>query len=208
MAFLFTLSEVIESVNIVSEFQFYLNQDRMIASVKTPKSLELFLESDVKVAFLLTGNISVIKKYVELLKKHDRFVFLHLEKIKGISYDKEGLKFIAKFVKPTGIVTTKSSLIQLAKKEGLIAIQRLFLVDTDAVANGLKVVEEIQPDALEVMPALIPEMIEKLKLKTSCPLITGGLIQNQQHIDQALQSGAVAVSTGKNWLWKTQNSHE
>lgn len=81
-------------------------------------------------------------------------------------------------------------------------------MDTDAVANGLKVVEEIQPDALEIMPALIPEMIEKLKVKTSCPLITGGLIQNQRHIDQALQSGAIAVSTGRNWLWKTQNSHE
>lgn len=208
MAFLFTLSEVIVRMDRINEFEFYLNRDRMIASVKTPKSLELFLESEVKAAFLLTGNISVIKRYVELLKEHDRFVFLHLEKIKGISYDKEGLKLIAKFVKPTGIVTTKSSLIQLAKKEGLIAIQRLFLVDTDAVANGLKVVEEIQPDALEIMPALIPEMIEKLKVKTSCPLITGGLIQNQRHIDQALQSGAVAVSTGRNWLWKTQNSHE
>ena len=82
-------------------------------------------------------------------------------------------------MKPTGIVTTKSSLIQLAKQEGLLTIQRLFLIDPDAVHNGLKSTKEIQPDALEVMPGLIPEMIQQLKKETDLPLITGGLIKIQ-----------------------------
>lgn len=188
-----------------NEFTKRLSEDRLIASIKDPKSLDHFLESSIQSAFLLTGNISVIKRYVDLLKKHNRFVFLHIEKIPGISYDREGLKFIAKYVKPTGIVTTKSSLIQLAKKEGLLTIQRLFLVDTDAVKNGLLAVNEIQPHALEIMPALIPEMISKIKRETNLPIITGGLIRNQEHIDSALQSGALAVSTGKPWLWKKQD---
>lgn len=179
-----------------------LKDDRMIAAIKDPKSFDRFIESDLQSAFLLMGNISVIKRYVDKLKKHDRHVFLHIEKIPGISYDKEGLKFLSKFVKPTGIVTTKSSLIQLAKQEGLHTIQRLFLIDTDAVRNGLKSIKEIQPDALEVMPGLIPEMIQQLKKETDLPLITGGLIQNTSHIDQALESGAMAVSTGRSWLWK------
>ncbi|MGA9286920.1 MAG: glycerol-3-phosphate responsive antiterminator [Anaerobacillus sp.] len=179
-----------------------LKDDRMIAAIKDPKSFDRFIESDLQSAFLLMGNISVIKRYVDKLKKHDRHVFLHIEKIPGISYDKEGLKFISKFVKPTGIVTTKSSLIQLAKQEELLTIQRLFLIDTDAVHNGLKSTKEIQPDALEVMPGLIPEMIQQLKKETDLPLITGGLIQNTSHIEQALASGAEAVSTGRSWLWK------
>ncbi|MCA0171356.1 glycerol-3-phosphate responsive antiterminator [Bacillus sp. RAR_GA_16] len=177
----------------------------MIAAIKDPKSFDRFIESDLQSAFLLMGNISVIKRYVDQLKKHDRHVFLHIEKIPGISFDKEGLKFISKFVKPTGIVTTKSSLVQLAKQEGLLTIQRLFLIDTDAVHNGLKSVREIQPDALEVMPGLIPEMIQQLKMETDIPLITGGLIQNRDHIGQALASGAIAVSTGRSWLWKKGN---
>ncbi len=131
-----------------------------------------------------------------------------MEKIPGISYDREGLKFIAKFVKPTGIVTTKSSLIQFAKNEGLLAIQRLFLIDTDAVANGLKTVNEIQPHALEVMPGLIPEMIKKIKKETDLPIITGGLIQHARHIEEALSSGAVAASTGRSWLWKKYENAE
>ncbi|MCA1065925.1 glycerol-3-phosphate responsive antiterminator [Rossellomorea sp. AcN35-11] len=191
-------------MDLQEEFIRRLEHDRLIASIKDPKSLDQFLETDIQCAFLLAGNISVIKLYVDLLKKNNRFVFLHIEKIPGISYDREGLKFIAKYVQPTGIVTTKSSLIQLAKKEGLLTIQRLFLVDTDAVKNGLKSVNEIQPHALELMPALMPEMIVKLKRKSSLPIITGGLIHHQTHIDAALQSGAVAVSTGKPKFWRVQ----
>ncbi|MGE1115366.1 glycerol-3-phosphate responsive antiterminator [Priestia megaterium] len=189
-------------MNKETDFLQQLGQDRLIASIKSPKNLERFLETEIQAAFLLTGNISVIKRYVDLLKQHNRMVFLHIEKIPGISYDREGLKFLAKFVKPTGIVTTKSSLINYAKQEGLVAIQRLFLVDTDAVAQGLKTVQNIKPDALELMPGLIPEMIEKIVKKTSIPIITGGLIQNESHIQAALKAGATAVSTGKSWLWK------
>ncbi len=190
------------------EFIKRLHEDRLIAAIKDPKSFDRFMETDIQSAFLLMGNISVIKRYVDLLKKHDRHVFLHLEKIPGISYDREGLKFIAKFVKPTGIVTTKSSLIQFAKNEGLLAIQRLFLIDTDAVANGLKTVNEIQPHALEVMPGLIPEMIKKIKKETDLPIITGGLIQHARHIEEAISSGAVAASTGRSWLWKKYENAE
>ncbi|PGT82255.1 MULTISPECIES: glycerol-3-phosphate responsive antiterminator [Bacillaceae] len=190
-------------MDMLQEFAKRLKEDQVIASIKDPKSLDQFLNTNIQSAFLLTGNISVIKRYVDLLKKNNRFVFLHIEKIPGISYDREGLKFIAKYVKPTGIITTKSSLIQLAKKEGLLTIQRLFLVDTDAVKNGLQTVNDIQPDALEIMPALIPDMISKLRRETNLPIITGGLIQNQLQIEAALESGAVAVSTGRPWLWKT-----
>lgn len=183
-----------------------LREDKLIASIKDPKSLEKFLQTEIKSAILLTGNISVIKGYVNLLKKHNRFVFLHIEKILGISHDREGLKFIAKFVNPTGIVTTKKKLIQLAKKEGLLTIQRLFLIDTDAVRDGIKAVNEIQPHALEVMPARIPAMINQLRKETNVPIITGGLIQNQQHINEALESGPIAVSTGNPLFWKVQHT--
>ncbi|XJZ28009.1 glycerol-3-phosphate responsive antiterminator [Bacillota bacterium Lsc_1132] len=189
-------------MNASKDFLNYLKEDRMIAAIKSPKNLEKFLETDLQTAFLLIGNISVIKRYVDLLKSHHRRVFLHVEKIPGISYDKEGLKFLAKFVKPDGIVSTKSSLIQFAKNEGLATIQRLFLVDTDAVNHGLDTINEIKPDALEIMPGIIPDMIHKLTKKTDIPIITGGLIENKQQIQAALDSGAMAVSTGTPLLWK------
>ncbi|KIL45095.1 glycerol-3-phosphate responsive antiterminator [Jeotgalibacillus soli] len=193
-------------MNIQTEFFERLAKDSIISSIKDPKSLDQFLEKDIGCAFLLLGNINVIKTYVDLLKTHGRHVFLHIEKIPGISYDKEGLRFINHYVKPTGIVTTKSSLIQLAKKEGLIAIQRLFLIDSDALKQGLKNAEEVQPDALELMPGIIPDMIRKVSRETAIPLITGGLVQNKSQMVAALESGAYAVSTGKPWLWEPVES--
>ncbi|MBW7651718.1 glycerol-3-phosphate responsive antiterminator [Anoxybacillus sp. ST4] len=177
-------------------------QEKFIATIKHPKHMEYFLKTRWKTAFLQTGTISVIKRYVDLLKEHDRYVFIHVEKIPGITCDKEGLQFLAKFIRPHGIVTTKSSLIHLAKKEKLWAIQRLFLVDTDAMMNGLHSIQQVAPDALEVMPGIVPEMIEYLVKKTNIPIITGGLIQNKNQILQSIQKGAQAVSSGNPEIWK------
>ncbi|MGJ7036165.1 glycerol-3-phosphate responsive antiterminator [Anoxybacillus eryuanensis] len=177
-------------------------QDQFIATIKQPKHIELFLQTKWRTALLQTGTISVIKRYVELLKAHDRYVFVHIEKIPGISYDKEGLQFLSKFVQPHGIVSTKSTLIQLAKKEKLWTIQRLFLVDTDAVENGLQAVQQVMPDALEIMPGIVPHMVEHLVKQIKIPVITGGLIQNRDQMVEALQKGAQAVSTGNPLLWK------
>ncbi|TRY25660.1 glycerol-3-phosphate responsive antiterminator, partial [Geobacillus sp. LEMMJ02] len=101
-----------------------------------------------------------------------------------------------------GIVSTKSTLIQLAKKEKLWTIQRLFLVDTDAVENGLQTIQQVMPDALEVMPGIVPDMVEHLVKQINIPVITGGLIQNRDQMIEALQKGAQAVSTGNPALWK------
>lgn len=179
-----------------------LCETKKIAAIRDPKSLDQFLRSELKVAILLTGNISVIKRYVDEIKRNDRYVFLHLEKIGGISCDREGLKFIANYVKPIGIVSTKSSLIQLANKVGLLTIQRLFLVDSEALINGIEQVNDSKPDFLEVMPGVIPDVIRDIHQQTHIPIITGGLIKNQEQINLALESGAVAISTAKVGLWK------
>lgn len=198
-------------INMTDQQQQFLKnmkEERVIAAIKDPKSLDYFLTRDIHTAFLLMGNISVIKRYVDLLKYHNRLVFLHLEKIPGISQDKEGLRFISKFIQPTGIVATKPSLIKIAKQEGLVAIQRLFLIDSEAVENGLKVSREIKPDALELMPGLLPGIVKSIKEETEIPLITGGLIHYRSQIQDAIESGAMAASTGKQQLWRVYKSEE
>lgn len=190
------------TLNLEQQFLSQLQKERLTASIKDPKSLDQFLETDVKIGSLLTGNISVIKKYVDVLKKNERFVFLHLEKIEGISYDKEGLKFVAKFFKPHGIISTKSSLIKIAKSLDLLTIQRLFLVDSDAMKRGLDSINRDRPTAVEVMPGIIPKAIKELSQNTNVPIITGGLFKNKNQMIEALEHGAIAVSSGTPKLWK------
>ncbi|WP_025026421.1 glycerol-3-phosphate responsive antiterminator [Caldalkalibacillus mannanilyticus] len=180
-----------------------LKEQRMIAAIKDPKSLDKFLESNLKVSFLLTGNINVMKSYVSHLQKHDRIVFLHLEKIRGISSDREGLKFISNYVKPDGIISTKANIIKLAKILGIVTIQRLFLIDTEAVEKGMIEINENKPDIIEVLPALalVPPVMESIREQTNTPIITGGLLSNKEQMLQALENGAMCVSTGNSKLW-------
>lgn len=179
-----------------------LKKYKKIASIKEPKSIEMALEADVSAVVLSIGNIGIIKRYVDLFKSQDIPVFLHLERIGGISYDREGIAFLAQYVKPTGIVTTRNSLVKLAKKRGLLTIQRLFLVDSDSIKSGIQSVRETEPDAVEIMPALLPEFIMEYKKEMDRTIIAGGLIQNKDQMIRALQHGAIAVSCGNYQLWK------
>ncbi|WP_232698205.1 glycerol-3-phosphate responsive antiterminator [Brevibacillus daliensis] len=184
-----------------SEFYQRLKTHQIIASVKEPKSLERALHAPISAVVLSIGNLGTMKRYVDLFVSHQIPVFLHLERMGGISFDREGMAYIGNIVKPTGIVTTRNSLIKLAKKHDLLTIQRLFLVDSDSVSMGLQSVKETLPDALEIMPALLPEQIKEYSDALSIPIIAGGLIRNIQQIETALSHNAIAVSTGTSELW-------
>jgi glycerol uptake operon antiterminator len=194
----------------LNQAQFYerLSRYKMIASVKEAKWLEQAAEAEVSAVVLSVGNIGVIKRYVDFFKAHDLPVFLHLERIGGISYDREGVAFLAQYVKPSGIVTTRNTLIKLAKKQGLLTIQRLFLVDSDSIKSGLQSVRETQPDAVEIMPALLPECIQAYRQELDLPIITGGLIRKREQMEVALRHGAIAVSVGSHPLWKENLTDE
>jgi len=179
-----------------------LKQYRLIASVKEAKNLEKAASAALSAVVLSIGNIGVIKGYVDFMKSQGIPVFLHLERIGGISHDREGIEFLAHYVKPDGIVTTRNTLIKMAKKQGLLTIQRLFLVDSDALKSGLQSVQDNQPDAVEIMPALLPECIEEFQRVLDAPIIAGGLLRTREQMLAALRSGAMAVSAGTPSLWK------
>lgn len=135
-------------------------------------------------------------------KKHNKLVFLHMDLVKGIGRDREGLIYLAKKELCNGIITTKSNLIEVAKKEGLIAIQRLFLLDSAALKTGEQLLKHHQPDAVEILPGIAaPYFIERIYKRLLCPVIAGGLISNKKETEQLFQKGVMAISTSKKELW-------
>lgn len=180
-----------------------LSMHKMVASIKEPKQIEiaLSLRHRLSSVFLLTGHIGVIKGYVDLFKNHHVPVFLHLDKIGGLSTDSYGLEYLAKAIRPSGIITTKTNVVKIAKKLNLFTIQRFFLVDTEGLYNISKSLNQIKPDIIEVMPARIPEMIGEIKKFTSLPIITGGLLFERGHVMDCFKHGATAVSSSKSELW-------
>lgn len=185
-----------------------LAKHKMIASIKDPRHIEtaLSLRDQLSGIFLLMGHIGVVKGYVDVFKEHQLPVFLHLEKIGGLSTDNYGLEYLAKVIKPTGIISTKTNVIKTAKKLGLITIQRFFLVDSEGLDNIAKSLQQSEPDIVELMPARIPDMIGKVKELTSLPVITGGLLYEESHVLECMEYGATAISTSRPALWRCLES--
>ena len=92
-------------------------------------------------------------------------------------------------------------MIMKAKAKGIIAIQRMFLLDTIALEKSYSLIDQTVPDYIEMLPGVIPELISEVYERTGIPIINGGLIRTKKHVQDALDAGAVAVTTSDHELW-------
>ncbi|HEY4553907.1 MAG TPA: glycerol-3-phosphate responsive antiterminator [Bacillaceae bacterium] len=176
----------------------------IIPSIKKEEDLEKAINCQSQIVFILTGSLINMEAYLKKLKQANKFTFIHIDFIDGLSNTKSAIKYIASVWKPTGIITTKASLIKYAKEEKLKTIQRIFLIDHNAVQKGIETSKSCSPDAVEVLPGLMPTVIDQLTMQLDLPIIAGGLISNKKEILHALEAGALAVSSGNSQLWNIQ----
>ncbi|CAB3390041.1 MULTISPECIES: glycerol-3-phosphate responsive antiterminator [Kyrpidia] len=177
-------------------------RDSIILSIHEESLFETALATPVEDVFLLIGDVCTLPKYMERLRRYGKRVFLHMDMMKGLSPDKAALRYVAETLRPAGIVSTKSQVVRAAKSLGLAAVQRLFLIDRPALELGLRTLAENRPDAVEIMPGLMPRVIREVVDRVSIPVIAGGLIQAPDEVGQALAAGARAVSLGRPELWR------
>ncbi|MDN4074491.1 glycerol-3-phosphate responsive antiterminator [Fictibacillus terranigra] len=178
-----------------------LVQSQVIASIKSEGDIEKAISSKSNIVFLLTGNLLNMTEYLDKLKEAQKSIFIHIDFIEGLSNTKSAIKYIAQKWNPAGIITTKSSLIKFAKDEGLMVIQRMFLIDHSAIKKGINICQSYYPDAIEVLPGLMPKVIDHLTRQVNLPIIAGGLISSKEDIIKGLEAGALAMSTGDSSLW-------
>lgn len=176
-------------------------ESQIIASVHNEKDLQRALGSNANIVFLLTGNLMTIAGYIKQLKEANKYVFIHLDFIDGISNSKNALIYVAEFWNPTGIITTKSHIVKMSHEVGLMTIQRIFLLDRSAIQKGIEMVKSCRPDAVEIMPGIMPKIIDELSTELNYPIIAGGLITQISEVHDALQAGALAVSSGDPEMW-------
>lgn len=176
-------------------------ESQIIASVQNEKDLKDAVTCKSNIVFLLTGDLMTTPKYIQELQEANKLVFLHLDFIEGISNSKSALTYVASNWKPTGIITTKSYIVKMANELGLETVQRIFLLDRGAINKGIEMVKSCKPSAVEIMPGIIPKVIDELSRDLNFPIIAGGLITNLQEVHQALEAGALAVSSGDPEMW-------
>jgi len=181
-----------------------LEEHPIIAAVRDLDDVGRAIASPVRVIFLMTGDIFTVEATVRDFRAADKAVVVHIDLLKGLASDKEGILYLCEVIKPDGMVSTKSHLLQTAQKVGLATIQHLFVIDTQAFDTGLRHVREFNADAIELMPGLMPRVIRDLKQATDKPILAAGLIKSFAEVQTALDAGATAAVVGKRELWELE----
>ena len=174
----------------------------IIAAVKDDRGLAQALTTDCQVIFLLYGNVCNIASLVDRVKSAGKVAFVHIDLVDGLSSKEVAVTFLKTNTRADGIISTKPAIVKAAKEQGLTTVQRFFLIDSLALANFRKYMDAGWADMIEVMPATMPKVIRKLTGFCKIPLIAGGLISDKEDVLLALQSGAVAVSTTNQDVWR------
>lgn len=178
-----------------------IEQNPVIAAVRDEEDITAALGSRVSAVFLLHCDIFNIKERVEEVKQSGKSVFIHLDLLEGLGKDQRAVEYIARVVRPDGVISTKTPHIKHAKEAGLFTIQRFFLLDSQSFEQTIRTAKVSMPDMLEVMPAVMPKIIEKICGLLDIPVIAGGLIEGKEDIIDILKAGAVGASTGRRELW-------
>jgi glycerol uptake operon antiterminator len=151
---------------------------------------------------LLFGDIGILPGLLLEARKQQKRLLIHMDLLEGIGKDKAGVRFLAQ-MGVTAIITTKSHIGKLARSEGMIVVQRLFLMDSEALKCGINTLRNFRPDALEILPASVPaSVVQLLERETGLPILAGGLMSTVEDIKAALSSGICAVSTSNRELWR------
>ena len=178
-----------------------LAENPIIAAVKDDKGLERALLTDCRIIFLLYGNVCSVSGLVERIKSDHKLVMVHIDLIDGLSSKDVAVAFLRQNTQADGVISTKTAIVKAAKEQGLLAIQRFFLIDSLAMANFQKYTEVQAADAIEILPATMPKVIRKITAACRLPIIAGGLISDKEDILLALQNGAAAVSSTNQEVW-------
>lgn len=173
----------------------------VMPAVRKMKDFEKALNTTHTQIVLLETRLSMLKSLVAYAKRANKNVLIHFDLIQGLKADSYGMEYVIREVKPDGILSTRGNIITLAKKHDVLAIQRMFLLDSAALEQNLKLVERFKPDCVEVLPGLMPSIIKQIHQTTNIPVIAGGLITSEEDVRAALDSGAIAVSTSNVELW-------
>lgn len=186
------IADIIESIR----------ENPVIAAVRKEEDIGEAVMGKAYNIFILNGDIFNIRKMVDCVKDNGKNAFIHIDFLEGIGRDNRAIDYIAEVIKPSGVISTRNHSIKYAKGIEVFTIQRFFLIDSLSYDTTVKTAHSVRPDLIEIMPAIMPGVMEKICRDLSIPVIAGGLIETSEDIKVVLNSGPIAASTGKKALWK------
>ncbi|MBC2368083.1 glycerol-3-phosphate responsive antiterminator [Listeria booriae] len=178
------------------------NGQTIIPAAHNHRDVEKILNLDAEYMVMLETQVGQLKSLINLAASGGKKVLLHADLINGLKNDEYAVDFLCQEIRPAGIISTRGNVIIKAKQHKVIAIQRLFMLDSSAFTKGTALVQKVQPDFIELLPGILPTMVEQMTELLHIPVIAGGLITSQQQVDDILAAKATAITTSQKSLWK------
>ena len=180
-----------------------LEANPVIAAVKDMEGLEQCCQTEeIKVVFILFGDICNIEAIVERVKEADKTAMVHMDLVQGLSAKEIAVDFIRQQTGADGIISTKPAMIRRAKELGMHTVMRFFILDSMAFENIQKQMSVARPDTIEILPGLMPKIIHRICRLVKVPVIAGGLISEKEDVVAALAAGAISVSSTNPRVWE------
>lgn len=179
-----------------------LDQTRIIPAVRAPEFLVRGAQSPGKIVYFLFGNPEDIGEMAEVVVAAGKVPIVNVDLAAGLARDQAAISYLA-HRQVQGIISTHPEPLRAARDFGLFAIKRTFLLDSAALDSALRSLDQFEPDALEVLPAMAaPHILVKLhQIYPTLPVIAGGLIKTLREIEDLVQQGINSVSVSDCRLW-------
>lgn len=183
------------------EFLRLVHRFPVAAAVKSNEDMEVALESDALLLFMLKGDAFQIVPFVAQAHKKGKGIVVHIDLVGGIGKDRAGIQYLHQ-IGVDAVITSRSQLVAAGRAEGLVTIQRLLLVDDSALETGVRTIARAAPDFIEVLPGIIfPDVATILQQLLHGPFIAGGFIRDSTEVARNQAAGAVLSSSSSYKLW-------
>ncbi len=178
-----------------------MERDAIVPAVKDVAQLDAVLDCPCSVVFVLCGDILNIDRILDRLHAAGKKAVVHADLVAGLAPKEIAVDFLQR-CGADGIISTRPHLIRRGRELGLGTVLRVFAIDSKAVSNLRREAEVGSPDAIEVLPGAMPQIISRLSRELHIPLIAGGLLIDKADVMAALTAGARCVSTSDAALWE------
>ncbi len=119
-----------------------ISNNTIIPSIRKYKYFEKALSCQSEYVLLSEANIGNLQSLIGKCHQSGKKVLVHLELLGGFKPDQAGINLLKNYYKVDGVISSNLSALRYAKKEGLLTVYRVLLIDSRSLDQSLDIVKE------------------------------------------------------------------
>lgn len=177
----------------------------IIPSVRKYKHLDKALACPSEYLLLSEANIGNLQSLIGKCHQGGKKVLVHLELLGGFKPDQAGIALLKNYYRVDGVISSNLSALRYAKKEGLLTIFRVLLIDSRSLDHSIDIVKHNPLDAIEILPAEYAcqclELISRNLNGCEVVFIAGGFVKRKHLVEKIFHAGFKGITTSEPGLW-------